>query len=215
MKFVTDGFQFSFDYTNPLQDGDLLVAAEIYDVTSGAAVFVETVPMSFNEFGSYTGNFTGVKGHTYLAICLVFTSLAYVTADTQYAPESYFYHVIGAADAMFYWDYTAFDHASSLSVRTKIFKVTSGTPVLLSEIVPSYVAHGVYFARYQCEVGDSYQVLTPVYTDGSYGTVDLTRAPVSDSFQCVQFNVVNNSVSSGTVLRGTANSAKLRGVRNE
>ncbi len=214
MKFVNDGFPFSFDYTNPLQNAGLKVAAKIYDVSSGSAVFVTTVAMTVNEFGSYSGNYTGQKDKTYLVACLVFTALDYATPDTQYAPLTYFYHIIGSSFTWIYWDYTAFDQADSLDIRSKIFNCSTGSPVLETQIVPTYVDYGVYFGRFAGALGGTYQVLSPVYQDGTYTDVDLTRAPVGESFQCVQFLSVNNTMGVA-VLRGTGNSGKLRGVRNE
>lgn len=212
MQLVTGGVPFSFDYTSPLQNASLIVAAKVYKVTSGAAVFVATVPMQLNQFGSYTGNYTGTSGEVYLVICLVFTALDYATANAEFAPETFFY-----ADSalIFYWDYTAFDQSDSLFLQSSVFDTTTGTPDILQQMGLIYVAFGVSFARFECTIGHAYQVLTPVYTDGSFDEIDPFRAPSSESFQCAEFSgsVVKNTFTA-LKLQGSNRSAKLRGNRN-
>lgn len=83
----------------------------------------------------------------------------------------------------FSFNYTAYDQSGSLYVAFSIYDVTSGTPSFITKINAQYSAFGAYMAGYTGTIGKTYLVIGLVYTDNTYATVDVTRAPSADVFQ--------------------------------
>jgi hypothetical protein len=97
--------------------------------------------------------------------------------------------MVGTTLTLLAWDYTAFDQNGSLNPQSEVFNTTTGSPVLVDTIALTPLgSYGVYYATYTGIVGDAYQTITPNYTDNTHGTVDTTRAPASESFQCCTFS---------------------------
>lgn len=170
----------TFDYPDPNKTSGLFVAAYIFDVSTGVAVFVTVAPMPEVAFGTYRGGFSGAFGRTYMVIALPFTDTGYLTALGQSAVTRFF-QFDRTAVTYLCWDYTSYDLSAALFIRANVYDTASGlvaTPNLV------HVAFGAYFAPYNGTLGRSYQMLSLVYTDGTYATQDDSRAPASQTFQC-------------------------------
>lgn len=76
----------AFDYAAYDQNNVLFVQSSIYDLTSGAPIFVSVVPMVHVFAGVYFGVFTGVFEHTYQIPSVVYTDGTYVVVDPLRAP---------------------------------------------------------------------------------------------------------------------------------
>lgn len=85
----------------------------------------------------------------------------------------------------FSFNYTAYDQASNLFVAFSIYDVTTGTAVFLAKVLSTYSAFGSYMASYTSVASKSYLVIGVVYTDNTYSTADLTRAPTSNLYQAL------------------------------
>lgn len=97
-------------------------------------------------------------------------------------------HTIGAG--AFNINYPSYDLNTGLFVRASVYDV-SGAPSLLGTVNLSHVASGVYSGSYTASAGVVYLVISLVYTDGTYSTVDTTRAPEVDSYS----STLSSSVS--------------------
>jgi hypothetical protein len=78
--------QLSFDYAAFDQDPNLLIAAKLYDVTGGSAVFIRTIAMTHVALGVYFGCTTGVLGKSYVLTKLVYTDSNFTSPDFSLAP---------------------------------------------------------------------------------------------------------------------------------
>jgi hypothetical protein len=86
----------------------------------------------------------------------------------------------------FGWDYTTYDQASGLYVAAKIYDITSGTAFYVTTLAMSNVYAGSYSAIYTGSAGKVYQIISNVYTDSGFTTLDTGRAPGCEVVQCVQ-----------------------------
>lgn len=216
MDLVDADSAFCFNYVDFGQDDSLFVRAEIYDVTSGTAVFLQYVVMDAVGVGLYSGNFTGDSGKTYLIISLIYTDGTYTTPDPDRAPNSHCIQVIGLDVTYFAFSFAAFNQLETLAVADTVYNLSSGLPVFVEKTIMSHVAHGVYFGGYTGSINQTYQVLSVVYTDGSLLTPDDFYAPGCESFQGI---IGNDSPVflklAGAALVGQSLSAKLIGQNTE
>lgn len=88
----------------------------------------------------------------------------------------------------FSFDYSAYDQASGLFVAAKIYNVTTGTPVFDSQVVMSELLDGVYEGQFTGLYGQSYLVISAVYLDGTYTTLDTSRAPAAECYQDIELD---------------------------
>lgn len=85
----------------------------------------------------------------------------------------------------FSFSYPDFNGTSGLFVRATIYDVTSG--VALSPVTANMteiVATGCYVGTFTPVAGKDYQIIALVYTDGTYGVIDTTFAPVALNIEC-------------------------------
>lgn len=87
-----------------------------------------------------------------------------------------------AANQAFSFNYTDPYQRSGIFVAFRVYDVTSGTAVFLSQVTGVYSAFGSYMASYTPASGKSYLVVGLVYTDGSYATVDVSSPPTADVY---------------------------------
>lgn len=193
------GSPFSFNYTAYDQADDLFVAFQVYDVTTGTAVFASTVPGNYAGFGAYTADFVGVAGKTYLVIGAVYTSGSFTVVDTNRSPGAECFQMVGESVVSLAFNYVAYDQATNLHVRATVFEITSMTQAPIDTVPMAHVALGVYFGAYLGTVDQNLLIASIVYTDSGFTTVDLNRAPGSDNFACIDLGVVN-VLASATLL---------------
>ncbi len=77
-----------FAYGAFSQANGLFLQARIYDMTTGAPVFVQTQTMAHVAFGVYFGSFTGEIGHCYQIVQAVYTDNTYETVNTNWPPST-------------------------------------------------------------------------------------------------------------------------------
>jgi hypothetical protein len=186
MRLVTPGQLFSFNYTSYDQNASLFVQFKIYDVSSGTASFVSNVVASLAGFGSYMATFNPVANKTYLVIGLVYTSGSYITVDTTRSPSADVYQSAEETISFLGFNYAAYDQNASLNVQASIYKLSTGSPVLLTTASMVHVTNGVYFGSYTATIGNTYNIASVVYTSNSFLTPDLTRAPNVEEFDSFQ-----------------------------
>lgn len=83
------------------------------------------------------------------------------------------------------FDYPAYDQATGLFVAGNVYDVSTGTPVFDSQVAMTHVGLGVYEGTFVPVGGKTYLVISAVYTDGTYGTIDTSRAAESDEYFCI------------------------------
>lgn len=191
MDFVQAAVAFSFNYVAFDHDDDLFVAANVYDVSTGAAVFVEQVLMPSVALGLYTANYTGGGGKTYLIIAAVYTDEECTVPDTTRAPGAGVYQMLGETVTFLGFCFVAFNQEEDLFVQASIYNVSTGTPVLGDPVEMAHVALGVYFGSVDVEVGQAYEAISAVYTDDSFDTPDEAYAPACVSLQSLTPPVIN------------------------
>lgn len=101
------------------------------------------------------------------------------------------------------WNYTAADQVESLYIESKVYNVTSGVPVLVTSIALTHTLKGSYFGSYTFLADKIYQIISLVYTDAGFTTLDTDRAPTTETIQVVDFNSGGGGASvngSNTVL---------------
>lgn len=189
MQIVQANQNFGFNYTAYDQSPSLNVAFNVYDVTTGTAVFLQKIIATYAGFGSYTGVFAADPAKTYVVIGVVYTDNTYVTVDTTRSPSADVYQSFGSAVLNLGFVYAAYDFANTLNIKGKVYNTTSGSPVLVGNVTMAYIAFGVYFANFNGSVLNNYQIIGVVYTDGTFTTPNFNYAPSSDSFDCVQSGV--------------------------
>lgn len=86
-------------------------------------------------------------------------------------------------DVPFAFDYPTFDQMSGLFVRASIYEVTTGSPVLVTTVPMSEVQDGFYVGNFSGLSGKSYLVISLVYTDGTFSTIDINRPPNADCYK--------------------------------
>lgn len=180
---------FTFNYGTIDQATGLFVAAKIYDVTTGIAVFVTTVGMTYDlVLGCYSGNWTGVFGRTYLIKKAVYTTSGYSIIVTTRAIDT---EEFGNSDTFYAFDYTEIGQTTGLTVNGTVYDVTGPSPVAIKTIPMVHIANGVYFGVFTGLVGKCYQIVSGVYANGS---PNLFYAPVAEEFQCSSlFAISTNS----------------------
>lgn len=170
---VNGGQSANFSYPTFDMDAALFVAGNLYDVTTGVAVFISQIVMAYEASGVYVGNFTPTSGHNYLVIAVVYIDGTYTTLDISRAPWGANYEASIADTASININYGAFDQNGTLSPLAKFINMTDSTTF---SVVMVHVFAGVYFAQTTGAIGKQYlTVVDP--SNGSY-------SPSSDSFQC-------------------------------
>lgn len=84
----------------------------------------------------------------------------------------------------FGFDYTAFDGDNALFIAGNVYDISTGSPVFLSQVPMVNSINGTYSGLYTGIAGKVYLIETSVYTDGTYTTIDTSRSPGSDTYQC-------------------------------
>lgn len=211
MNVVQNSVRFSFNYVDAFQSASLDVAAQIYDVSTGTPVFVDTVVMEHTEYGVYVGAFVGEPFTTYLVISAVYTDNTYLIPDTTYAPSSDEFQCLNTTITFFAFDYTDYGQANDLLVRATVNDLTTGSPVMVDQIEMVYVTLGCYFASFTGILGHTYEVSKMVFTDGTYTTPDPERSAGADSLQAQIAGGLNvfNTIRSATLI-GQSLKATLR-----
>ena len=211
---VKAGQQFNFNYPTWDRATGLFVAATVYDVTSGTAVFVAQIAMiDVASLGIYEGLFTPLAGKSYLIISAVYTDGTYTVPDLTRGPVADQYDCFTTDTSLLNFNYGAFDQDASLTIEATVYDISTGTPVQVDQFNMTYVALGVYFGQYLGTVNKNYLVAVV--------PSDLDRAQSADSFQCFELSTGGGSVSTCSaeligqslngVLKGQSLNATLEG----
>lgn len=72
---------------------------------------------------------------------------------------------------------------SGLFVQASIYDVSTGTPSLVAETALTEIQNGFYSANFTGLSGKTYLVICAVYTDGTFTTIDTTKAPWADCYK--------------------------------
>jgi hypothetical protein len=83
----------------------------------------------------------------------------------------------------FSFQYPAYDQNESLNVMATIYDVSSGSPSFLATQVLSDLQNGYYSGNYEGQLTKTYLVICLNYTDNTYTTIDITRAPWADIYK--------------------------------
>lgn len=79
--------------------------------------------------------------------------------------------------------YPTYSETSGLSVGGLLYDVTSGTPSQVGSVIQmSMLESGVYEGVFTPTAGRSYLIITVVYTDNTFTTIDTTWAPGADNY---------------------------------
>lgn len=203
MQLVQAGQPFSLNYVAYNQDAGLDVAFFVYDVTTGAAVFNSTIYASHAGLGAYSAIFTGVASKTYLIIGAVYTSGPFPVIDTAWAPVADTYQVASNPVTFLPFNYATYDQNTSLYIQGSVYDMSSGTPVLVDQVVMDHVFCGVYFGSFVGVSAKTYAIASAVY-DSSYTTPDPYRAAACENFDCI-------SITGSSTILNVMQSAILRG----
>jgi len=88
----------------------------------------------------------------------------------------------------FSFNYSTYDQAAGLFVAARIYNVTSGVPIFDSQVAMAELQDGVYSGQFTGLYGQSYLVISAVYLDGTYTTLDTSRAPAAECFQDIELD---------------------------
>lgn len=83
----------------------------------------------------------------------------------------------------FTFTYPTFDQNAGLFISANVYDVSNGTPSLLTTVPMLVTALGVYSGTYTAVSGKTYLVISAVYTDDTYTTLDTSRPPEADCYQ--------------------------------
>jgi len=179
MELFNADQRFSLSYAAYDLAEDLDIRFKAYDISTGTAVFLETLNASFVALGTYETSYIPEAGKIYLFIGLAYTG----SIPTPYrAPVVYTYREVGSL--MLATAYATYDQNNALYLQTSIYDASTSTPAFIQNTSMVLVDFGVYLAMYIGASGKSYQFLSAVY-DSSYTTVDPNRAPLADSMDVV------------------------------
>ncbi len=213
MQIVNGGIPFNFSYPSFDENAALYVQASIYDVTTGSAVFADTVDMVNSALGIYWGNFTGTPGRLYLVIAVAFIDSNFTAPDPDRAPWSDVYLCLNGSVSRVGFAFATYDSNPGLYLSANLYDVSLNTAVLITAVTMAHVAHGVYFGSYVPTAGKTYLVDQAVYTNNTYTTLDPERSPNANSFQG---SVFGNTIQIGSaILVGQADEAILEGQSTE
>lgn len=187
MVIVQSGQAFTFNYVAYDQSSTLFVAAKVYDVTSGTPVFISTVGMSHIHNGCYSGNYTAIIGKTYLIITAAFTDGSYTSPAAYRSASGECYQSAGSNILFWCFAYGAFDMETDLDIQTKIYDVTSGVSLTATQVM-AYVTLGVYFSSFSGTIGEVYEIISTVYTDNTFTSVNPNYSPSGDAFSTAELS---------------------------
>lgn len=180
MNLFNAGQRFSLSYAAYDLAEDLDIRFKVYDISSGTAILLETLNADFIALGTYETSYVPVAGKIYLFIGLAYTG----ASPTPYrAPVVYTYREVGSL--MLATAYATYDQNDALFIQTSIYDASASTPTFIQNTAMVLVAFGVYLAMYIGADGKSYGLISAVYTDNTYTTVDTNRAPLSDNMDIV------------------------------
>lgn len=98
----------------------------------------------------------------------------------------------------FCFNYTAFDQDETLFVATRVYDITSGSAVFVTQVAMTEIQNGLYSGNFIGLDDKTYITISLVFTDGTYSSVNSNRPPAARCFQAVQealvewaFNYVN------------------------
>ncbi len=194
--------RFSLSYAAYDLADDLDIKFKVYDISSGTAVLLETVDAAFVALGTYEASYIPVSGKIYLFVGIAYTGLS----PTPYrAPVVYTYREVGSL--ILATAYATYDQNNALFIQTSIYDASASTPTFIQNTPMVLVDFGVYLAMYIGTDRKSYALISAVYTDDTYDTVDTNRAPLSDNMDIVgDVTVVielQNAVLEGQELNAT------------
>lgn len=212
MQIVEKSQPFTFNYVSIDRADDLPVAFEVWDVTTGTAVFVDAIAGASIGNGSYIGSFESSAEKTFLIIGAVFTDGSFTTPDLNYSPDAESYQVAGFFLSTLAFTYGTYDQAEGLAIRAAVYDFSTGSPVFVQNIVLTLVSLGVYLGIFNGSVQHTYAIESVVYTSGSFLTVDLNRLPSCDNFTAFQYpDVIVENVLDEAILVGQSTEAILEG----
>lgn len=214
MQVVAAGQPFCFNYTAFDENASLFVRAQLYDVSSGTAVFLQNVVLTHIGLGCYSGNYTPGTDVSVLVIGVVYTDGTYTTVDSDRGVTANLFQVVQRNQIYSPFCFGAFDQNTGLSVAGSIYDLTTGAAVLQSLVGMTHVALGVYLGSFVSVGGHTYQVVEAVYTDGTYATPNTDYSPGSDTF----YSLVNSDFSvtlEQATLDGTERDAILEAESGE
>lgn len=94
--------------------------------------------------------------------------------------------MIKLAGVPFSFNYRTYDSQSGLFFAAKIYDVTGGSPVLVSQVpMPEIGTSGLYVGKFTGTAGKIYEIDKLAFTDGSYTVIDGGRSPGTESVQMV------------------------------
>lgn len=208
MELVSIGQPFNFNWAAFDQNNFLFVAFQVYDVTSGAPILVDTVPGVLTTAGAYCGTYTGLAvGKTYLVVGGAYTDGTFTVYNDNYSQGADSFQVAGGEITFFPVNYVAYDGYNGLFIRSAIYDITTGMTVFVSNVDLINILYGVYFASFTGLFGHTYAAISVVFTDGTYTTPDPNRSPGCESFDAILAGnttiVLESAVLTGQSLRAT------------
>jgi hypothetical protein len=190
MQIIQTGVPFNFTYGAYDQSNGLFIATTIYDITNNTPILVGFIPNVNVGGGVYEGSFTGSLNKNYLTITVAYTNNTYLTVDTTRPPSAECYESINTQSSSFCFNYAAYDLNPNLFVAGSVYNPTTG---FIEKVIMNHVANGVYYGAFTgVTQNNSYYVLSYVYTDDTYTTVDSSRTPGNDNYQGIIFNTLDS-----------------------
>lgn len=86
------------------------------------------------------------------------------------------------------FNYVAADQQDGLNVAASIYDITTGTPSFVSKTALQEIISGSYFGIFTPVIGKLYAVITLVYLDPGFTTLDPDRAPGTETIQAVDLS---------------------------
>lgn len=185
MNIVGSAATFTFNY-GVYDQSSTFVRANIYEVSTGTPALVSQVTLTSLGNGYYAGNYLSVAAKAYLVVCVCYTDGTYTVIDSTRPPTGDIYKTADADEFFVGFSYTAWDMATGLFVRAGVYDGSTGSFLFQSNVVMNHIFAGCYFGAYTGTDGGAYEFVQLVYTDGTYATVDTSRAPGTESIGVFQ-----------------------------
>lgn len=113
---------------------------------------------------------------------------------------------LASAGEPYGFNYVAADQQTGLFVAANIFDITTGTPIFVEQVplveVDPVKSPGTYSGIFTPVTAKVYDIVSMVYTDPDFTTLDTNRAPGCETIQTVTFSGGSSDSGGGCEILG-------------
>lgn len=94
-------------------------------------------------------------------------------------------------------NYPSYGLVTGLFIQATVYDVSTGTPNVVAHLTLAEIQNGFYSASYPGVSTKTYLVITLVYTDNTYSTIDTNYAPNADCYKVTDAPVAFGAMNYG------------------